>query len=71
MTMRARRKSKHVTLIWKVFAVGHLLIPWSINIHWYIDVHRTIQKDLHDPDKHDDVTTHLEPDILGCEVKWP
>ena len=28
------------------------------------------KKDLHDPDKHDDVITHLEPDILKCEVKW-
>ena len=28
------------------------------------------QKDLHDPDTHDDVITHLEPDILECEVKW-
>ena len=27
-------------------------------------------KDLHDPGKHDGVTTHLEPDILECEVKW-
>ena len=70
MTMRARRKNKHVTLMWEVFAIGHLLIPWSINIHWYIDVHRTIQKDLNDPDKHNGVTTHLEPDILEYEVKW-
>ena len=33
---------------------------------------RTIQKDLHDPDNHDDVIipTHLEPDILECEVMW-
>ena len=31
---------------------------------------RTIQKDLHDTDNHDDVITHLEPDILECEVKW-
>ena len=31
---------------------------------------RTIQKDLHDPDNHDNVITHLEPDILECEVKW-
>ena len=30
---------------------------------------RTIQKDLHDPDDHDGVITHLEPDILECEVK--
>ena len=28
------------------------------------------QKDLHNPDNHDDVITHLEPDILECEVKW-
>ena len=27
-------------------------------------------KDLNDPDNHDGVTTHLEPDILECEVKW-
>ena len=28
------------------------------------------KKDLHNPDNHDDVITHLEPDILECEVKW-
>jgi len=32
---------------------------------------RTIQKDLHDLDNHDTVITHLEPDILEGEVKWP
>ena len=31
---------------------------------------RTIQTFLHDPDNHDGVTTHLEPDVLECEVKW-
>ena len=31
---------------------------------------RTIQKYLHDPDSHDGVITHLERDILECEVKW-
>ena len=30
---------------------------------------RIIQKDLHDPDNHDGVIIHLEPDILECEVK--
>ena len=30
---------------------------------------KTIQKDLHDPDNHDGVITHLEPDILECKVK--
>ena len=29
------------------------------------------KKDLHDPDNHNGVITHLEPDILECEVKWP
>ena len=28
------------------------------------------KKDLHEPDNHDGVITHLEPDILECEVKW-
>ena len=28
------------------------------------------KKDLYDPDNHDDVITHLQPDILECEVKW-
>ena len=29
-----------------------------------------MKKDLHDPDNHDDVITHVEVDILKCEVKW-
>ena len=28
------------------------------------------KKDLHDPDNHDAVITHLEPDILECEIRW-
>ena len=28
------------------------------------------KKDLHDPHNHDGVITHLEPDILECEIKW-
>ena len=28
------------------------------------------KKDFHDPDNHNGVITHLEPDILECEVKW-
>ena len=31
---------------------------------------KVYKKDLHDPDNHDGVITHLEPDILECEVKW-
>ena len=33
----------------------------------YIELYK---KDLHDPGNHDGVITHLEPDILECEVKW-
>ena len=33
-------------------------------------IHRTVQKDLHDPDNHNGVIAHLEPEILECEVKW-
>ena len=33
----------------------------------YTELHK---RDLHDPDNHDGVITHLEPDILECEVKW-
>ena len=38
-----------------------------MNIRLHI---RTVQKYLHDPDTYDSVITHLEPDILECEVKW-
>ena len=31
---------------------------------------RTVQKDLNDPDNHDGMDTHLEPDIWECEVRW-
>ena len=34
-------------------------------------IHKELyKKDLHDPDNHDGVITHLEPDILECKVKW-
>ena len=35
------------------------------------NIHRELyKKDLHDPDNHNGMITHLEPDILECEVKW-
>ena len=33
-------------------------------------IHRTYKEDLHDLDNHNGVITHLEPDILECEVRW-
>ena len=37
---------------------------------WQEYTEELYKKDLHDPDKHDGVISHLEPDILECEVKW-
>ena len=37
---------------------------------WQEYTEELYKKDLHDPDNHDDVITHLEPDILECKVKW-
>ena len=37
---------------------------------WQEYTEELYEKDLHDPDNHDGVITHLEPDILKCEVKW-
>ena len=37
---------------------------------WQEYIEELCKKDLHDPDNYDPVITHLEPDILECEVKW-
>ena len=37
---------------------------------WQEYTEELYKKDLYDPDNHDGVITHLEPDILECEVKW-
>ena len=42
----------------------------DINQRWQEYTEELYKKDLHDPDNHDGVITHLEPDILECEVKW-
>ena len=42
----------------------------DINKRWQGYTEEQCKKDLHDPDNHDGVITHLEPDILECEVKW-
>ena len=41
-----------------------------IKKRWQAYTEELYTKDLHDPNKHDGVITHLEPDILECEVKW-
>ena len=42
----------------------------DIKKRWQEYTEELYKKYLHDPDKHNDVITNLEPDILGCEVKW-
>ena len=42
----------------------------DIKKRWQEYTEELYKKDLHDPDNDNDVITHLEPDILECEVKW-
>ena len=42
----------------------------NIKKRWQEYTEELYKKDLHDPDDHDGVITHLEPDILECEIKW-
>ena len=48
----------------------HLLEAEYSKKRWQEYKEELYKKDLHDPDNHDGVITHLEPDILECEVKW-
>ena len=43
----------------------------DIKKRWQEYTEELYKKDLHDQDNHDGVITHLEPDTLECEVKWP
>ena len=42
----------------------------NIKKRWQENIEEQYKRDLNDPDNYDGVITHLEPDILGCEVKW-
>ena len=42
----------------------------DIKKRWQEYTEELYKKDLHDPDNHDGVITHIEPDILECKVKW-
>ena len=42
----------------------------DIKKRWQEYTEELYKKDLHGPDNHDSVITHLEPEILKCEVKW-
>ena len=49
---------------------GMDLLKQKIMKRWQEYTEELYKKDLHDPDSHDGVNTHLEPDILECEVMW-
>ena len=42
----------------------------DIKKRWHVYTEELYKKEIHDPDNHDGVITHLEPDIVECEVKW-
>jgi len=48
----------------------HVTEAQDIKKRWQEYTEELYKKYLHDPDNHDGVITHLEPDILECEVKW-
>ena len=50
--------------------VGDLTEAEDIKKRWQEYTEELYKKDLHDPDNHDGMITHLEPDILECEIKW-
>ena len=60
-TFHAKMGSKRTEMVWT--KAEDIKKTWQE----YTELHK---KDLHDSDDHDGVITHLEPDILECEVKW-
>ena len=42
----------------------------DIKKRWQEYIEELYKKDFHDPDNHDGVITHLQPDVLECEVMW-
>ena len=60
--------AKMVTI--KARNVIYLTEVEDIKKRWQEYTEELYKKDLHDPDNHDSVITHQEPDFLECEVKW-
>ena len=57
-------------IAWEIYW-GVILVREAEDIkRWQEYTEELYKKDLHNPDSHDGVITHLEPDILECEVKW-
>ena len=55
--------------IFDIFNVTYLREAEDVKKRWQENTEELYKKDLHDPDNHNGVITHLEPDILECEVK--
>ena len=55
---------------WSDLAAAAATEAEDIKQRWQEYTEELYKKDLHDPDNQDGVITHLEPDILECEVKW-
>ena len=55
---------------WVLFAIYLKLLQNCYLPRWQEYTEELHKKDLHDPGNHNGVITHLEPDILECEVKW-
>ena len=53
-----------------IFTVLVSIIYKYLKEKWQEYTEELYKKDLHDPDNHGGVITHLGPDILECEVKW-
>ena len=50
--------------------IGKAMLAEDIKKRWQEYIEELYKKDLHNPDNHNSVITHLEPEILECEVKW-
>ena len=69
--IRKARETFHAKMGWIKDRNGmDLTEAEDIKKRWQEYTKELYRKDLHDPDNHDGVITHLEPDILECEVKW-
>ena len=55
---------------WSDLAAAAATEAEAIKKRWQEYTEELYKKDLHEQDNHDGVITHLEPDILECEVKW-
>ena len=67
---RFHKISITILVVILLFVYGYdLTEAEDIKERWQEYTEELYKKDLHDPDNHDDVVTHLEPDILECEVK--